>query len=47
VAAATTLVAFGALALSSTPILQAIGRTVALGAALSLVFAAAWARPHR
>ncbi|MCL4802022.1 MAG: MMPL family transporter, partial [Burkholderiales bacterium] len=45
VAAATTLTAFGALALSGTAILQAIGRTVALGALLSLAFAAAWARP--
>jgi len=44
VASATTLIAFGALALSSTAILQAIGRTVTLGAVLSLVFAAAWAR---
>lgn len=45
VAAATTLVAFGVLATSATPILRAIGATVALGAALSLVFAAAWAQP--
>jgi predicted exporter len=44
VATATTLMAFGALAFSGTAILQAIGRTVALGALLSLVFAAAWAR---
>jgi len=47
VAAATTLIAFGALALSSTAILQAIGRTVALGAVLSLLFAAAWARSRK
>jgi predicted exporter len=46
VANLTTLIAFGALATSGTPILQAIGRTVVLGAALSLVFAAAWARPQ-
>jgi predicted exporter len=45
VAAATTLVAFGALATSATPILRAIGLTVALGTALSLAFAAAWAQP--
>lgn len=44
VAAATTVIAFGALALSGTAILRAIGQTVALGAVLSLVFAAAWAR---
>jgi predicted exporter len=46
VAAATTLIAFGALASSGTAILQAIGTTVALGAALSLVFAAAWSQPR-
>ncbi|MCC6608697.1 MAG: hypothetical protein IT515_03340 [Burkholderiales bacterium] len=44
VAATTTLVAFGALALSGTAILRAIGETVALGTVLSLVFAAARAR---
>jgi predicted exporter len=44
VANATTLIAFGALATSGTAILQAIGQTVVLGAALSLVFSAAWAR---
>jgi predicted exporter len=47
VAAATTLIAFGTLATSATPILRAIGSTVALGAALSLVFAAAWSQPRR
>jgi predicted exporter len=46
VATATTLIAFGALASSGTAILQAIGLTVALGAALSLAFAAAWAQPR-
>lgn len=45
VANLTTLIAFGALATSGTAILQAIGQTVVLGAALSLVFSAAWARP--
>jgi predicted exporter len=46
VAAATTLIAFGALASSGTAILQAIGTTVALGAVLSLAFAAAWSQPR-
>jgi predicted exporter len=46
VAAATTLIAFGALATSGTGVLQAIGTTVALGAALSLAFAAAWSQPR-
>ena len=46
VATATTLIAFGALASSGTAILQAIGTTVALGAALSLLFAAAWSQPR-
>lgn len=46
VANVTTLIAFGALATSGTAILQAIGLTVVLGAALSLVFSAAWARPE-
>ncbi|MGB8437643.1 MAG: MMPL family transporter, partial [Burkholderiales bacterium] len=45
VANVTTLIAFGALATSGTSILQAIGQTVVLGAALSLAFSAAWARP--
>lgn len=44
VANVTTLIAFGALATSGTAILQAIGQTVVLGAALALVFSAAWAR---
>jgi predicted exporter len=46
VATATTLIAFGALAASGTAILRAIGVTVALGAALSFVFAAAWSQPR-
>ncbi|MEO7742475.1 MAG: MMPL family transporter [Usitatibacter sp.] len=45
---ATTVAGFGVLAFSSVPVLQSIGSTVALGAFLTLVFAAvlsnAWAR---
>jgi len=37
---ASTVIGFGVLALASTPVLRAIGGTVALGALLSLVFAA-------
>ena len=44
VANLTTVCAFGALALSDTPILSSIGITVGVGAVLSLVFSAAWAR---
>ncbi len=40
---ASTVSAFGALAFSSAPVLQAIGGTVALGAVFSLLFAAMWA----
>lgn len=40
----TTVCAFGALTFSETPILSSIGTTVALGAVLSLVFSAAWAK---
>lgn len=36
----STVIGFGVLALASTPVLRAIGGTVALGALLSLVFAA-------
>ncbi len=36
----STVIGFGVLALSRTPVLNAIGGTVAIGAALSLVFAA-------
>jgi predicted exporter len=46
VANVTTLIAFGALSTSGTAILQTIGQTVVVGAALSLVFSAAWARPE-
>ncbi len=41
----STIATFGLLALSATPVLHAIGSTVALGALLSLVLAALWARP--
>ncbi len=43
VCVASTVSAFGALAFSASPVLQAIGGTVALGAVLSLLFAAMWA----
>ncbi|HEU4353509.1 MAG TPA: MMPL family transporter [Burkholderiales bacterium] len=43
-AAATTVVGFGVLALSKIPVLSAIGSTVAMGAALALVFSATMAR---
>lgn len=43
----TTVAGFGILALSSIPVLSAIGSTVALGAFLSLAFAAALAAPAR
>ncbi|QJR11769.1 hypothetical protein DSM104443_02852 [Usitatibacter rugosus] len=39
---ATTVITFGVLAFSTTPVLRAIGVTVALGALLSLALAAAW-----
>ena len=42
--AATTALAFGLLALSRTPVLGIIGGTVAIGAVLSLAFAALGAR---
>ncbi|BCB26635.1 membrane protein [Sulfurimicrobium lacus] len=47
VCVASTVSAFGALAFSASPVLQAIGGTVALGAVLSLVFAAMWAESGR
>jgi predicted exporter len=47
VCVASTTSAFGALAFSSAPVLRAIGGTVALGAVLSLLFAAMWAKPQR
>ena len=40
----STIVTFGFLALSSTPVLHAIGSTVALGAVLALSMSALWAR---
>jgi predicted exporter len=40
----TTISAFGCLAFSATPVLHAIGLTVALGAVLSLVTTAAMSR---
>lgn len=39
----TTILVFGILSFSTTPPLEAIGITVALGASLSIVFAAMWA----
>jgi predicted exporter len=44
VCSGTTLIGFGTLATSSNPVLRAIGLTVALGAALSLLASAALAR---
>jgi predicted exporter len=44
-AAATTVIGFGVLALSKVPVLSAIGSTVAVGAALALVFSATMAKP--
>lgn len=41
----STIATFGFLSLSATPVLHAIGSTVALGALVSLVLAALWARP--
>ena len=41
----STIVTFGFLSLSATPVLHAIGSTVALGALVSLVLSALWARP--
>ena len=38
------MIGFGMLALSSAPVLSAIGSTVGIGALLSLLFAAALAR---
>lgn len=40
---ASTIITFGFLAFSATPVLHAIGATVALGALISLVLAALWA----
>jgi predicted exporter len=44
VCSVSTIVTFGFLALSSTPVLHAIGSTVALGAVLALVMSALWTR---
>jgi len=41
----STISTFGFLSLSATPVLHAIGSTVALGALVSLTLAALWARP--
>ena len=46
VCAATTISSFGILALSQTPILHAIGLTVAAGASAALLFSAALAPPR-
>jgi predicted exporter len=43
---ACALITFGCLAFSATPVLHAIGSTVALGALVSFAFAALWARPR-
>ena len=40
----STVLGFGLIALASTPVLKAIGMTVAIGAALSLVFGAVFMR---
>jgi predicted exporter len=45
VCSTSTFATFGFLSLSATPVLHAIGSTVALGALVSLVLAALWARP--
>ena len=44
VCSTSTIITFGLLALSSTPVLHAIGSTVALGAVLALLMSALWAR---
>ena len=44
VCATSTIITFGFLALSLTPVLHAIGSTVALGAILALLLSALWAR---
>ena len=44
VCSTSTIITFGFLALSSTPVLHAIGSTVALGAVLALLLSALWAR---
>ena len=42
----STVATFGFLSLSATPVLHAIGSTVALGALLSLILSALWAQPR-
>jgi predicted exporter len=44
-AAVTTVIGFGLLAFSAVPVLNAIGSTVGLGAAMALVFSAIMSRP--
>jgi predicted exporter len=44
VCSVSTIITFGFLALSATPVLHAIGTTVALGAVLALLVSALWAR---
>lgn len=45
VCSVSTIATFGFLSLSATPVLHAIGSTVAVGALVSLVLSALWARP--
>lgn len=47
VCSTSTIITFGLLALSSTPVLHAIGSTVALGAVFALILSALWARPPK
>lgn len=44
VCSASTIVTFSFLAMSSTPVLHAIGSTVAIGAVLAMMMSAVWAR---
>ena len=44
VCSTSTIVTFGFLAMSSTPVLHAIGATVSIGAVLALLMSALWAR---
>ena len=43
----STVLGFGVIAFASTPVLAAIGSTVAIGAALSLLFGAVFMRSHQ
>jgi len=45
VCSVSTIATFGFLSLSATPVLHAIGSTVAVGALVSLLLSALWARP--